>query len=325
MRRVLWIASALMALALVGGAAFLLVVHKAGSPGPLSAPATVTIDRGSSLGRIAETLQDAGVIADQSLFALLVKAQGAESSLIAGEYRFDAGISLSDVIGALRQGAITVYRVTIPEGLTSAEVIARLRTEDVLSGSVDAVPPEGTLLPDTYQVHRGDTRQSVVDRMQESMAETLDRLWPERADDLPLIGKEEAVILASIVEKETGVASERARVAGVFINRLKAGMRLQTDPTVIYALTEGAGPLGRPLTRKDLEVASPYNTYIVAGLPPGPIANPGEAAIAAALNPETHGYYYFVADGSGGHAFSKTLAEHNRNVARWRQVQNGGG
>lgn len=321
MRLFLRIIGGLLGLGLLAGAAFLWAVQDAARPGPLAEATTITIDRGSGLGAIAQSLEAAGIIRSATLFTVIVKLQGADTGLLAGEYRFAAGASLSAVIGALRRGAVTVYRVTIPEGLTSAEIVARLNAEPALTGSIAAVPAEGSLLPDTYQVHRGDPRESVLARMQAAMAETRARLWANRADGLPLQSADEAVILASIIEKETAVADERRRVAGVFVNRLKAGMRLQTDPTVIYALTEGTGPLNRPLTRRDLQVDSPYNTYVIEGLPPGPIANPGEAALAAAVDPEDHGYYYFVADGSGGHAFSKTLAEHNRNVAQWRRVR----
>ena len=182
------------------------------------------------------------------------------------------------------------------------------------------MPPEGSLLPETYLFTRGDTRAEIIARMQAAMT-AVDRLWAERAAGLPLDTPEEAVILASIIEKETGVNSERAVVAGVFVNRLRRGMRLQTDPTVIYALTNGERPLGRELWRRDLEVDSPYNTYKVVGLPPGPIANPGLSALEAAMNPAETEYFYFVADGSGGHAFAKTLRDHNRNVAEWRRFQ----
>ena len=219
----------------------------------------------------------------------------------------------------IASGRSIAYPITVAEGLTSAEVVTLLQEDARLTGDIAGTPPEGTLLPETYRVHRGDDRQALLDRMQQSMRETMDELWPGRAADLPYETREQALVLASIIEKETAVPEERGVVAGVFVNRLRRGMRLETDPTVIYALTEGRGPLGRRLLRADLDVDSPYNTYRVAGLPPGPIANPGRASIAAALNPEETDYLYFVADGSGGHAFARTLREHNRNVAAWRR------
>jgi UPF0755 protein len=224
------------------------------------------------------------------------------------------------VLSLLREGRTVVRHLTIPEGLTTVEILALLDDAPGLSG--DRSPPaEGTLLPETYNYSWGDSRAGMMARMQKAMAETLAKLWASRAAGLPLATPEAAVTLASLVEKETALAAERPRVAGVFVNRLRLGMRLQSDPTVVYALTAGKGPLGRELTRADLEVPSPYNTYRIDGLPPGPIANPGRAAIAAALQPLASRELYFVADGSGGHAFASTLEEHNRNVTRWRKLQ----
>jgi len=221
-------------------------------------------------------------------------------------------------------GQTVTRTLTIPEGLTSREIVARLRQAPGLTGEIAEVPDEGDLLPETYHYERGDSRSELMARMREAMDRTLDALWPERAEDLPFDSRLEAVTLASIVEKETAVPDERALVAGVFVNRLARGMRLQSDPTVRYALTEGEAELGRPLTRADWRIDHPYNTYQNAGLPPGPIANPGRDALEAALNPADTDYLYFVADGSGGHAFAKTLREHNRNVAEWRKVRDQG-
>ncbi|NBC34251.1 MAG: endolytic transglycosylase MltG [Alphaproteobacteria bacterium] len=295
------------------------------APGPSTSPTTLVIAPGSGVNAIAGQLESQGVIADSRLFHLGVRVFGRAGRLRAGEFTFPAGASPHRAMTVLARGAAVSHALTIPEGLTSAEIVALLRDDARLAGAVGAVPAEGTLLPETYHVRRGDTRAAVLARMQAAMQAALDRLWPGRAEGLPLAGPEEAVTLASIIEKETGVAGERRLVAGVFVNRLHRGMRLQSDPTVIYAMTQGRAPLDRPLTRADIDgTDSPYNTYRIAGLPPGPIANPGLAALEAALNPAETEYLYFVADGSGGHAFARTLAEHNRNVAAWRRLRDAG-
>ncbi len=255
------------------------------------------------------------------MFRLGARIQKVDSSLRAGEYAFPAAISAGDVVAMLSAGKTVVRRVTVPEGLTSAEVLALVAETPGLTGEVGTPPAEGTLLPETYHFSFGDTRADLIARMREAMTAELDTLWAARDAGLPLETPEEAVVLASIVEKETAVAAERRRVAAVFVNRLRKGMLLQSDPTTIYAVTGGAGPLDRPLTRKDLAIDSPYNTYVSPGLPPGPIANPGRASLAAALNPVDSNEYYFVADGTGGHAFARTLEEHERNVARWRKIR----
>ena len=288
-------------------------------PGPLREDAIVLIPRGAGVAAIADQLQEVGVVDDRLGFRVAVRAHGLDRTLRAGEYLFPAGVSIADAMRIIASGRSIAYPITVAEGLTSAEVVTLLQEDARLTGDIAGTPPEGTLLPETYRVHRGDDRQALLDRMQQSMRETMDELWPGRAADLPYETREQALVLASIIEKETAVPEERGLVAGVFVNRLRRGMRLETDPTVIYALTEGRGPLGRRLLRADLDVDSPYNTYRVAGLPPGPIANPGRASIAAALNPAETDYLYFVADGSGGHAFARTLREHNRNVAAWRR------
>ena len=299
------------------------------APGPLDHPETVVIPRGSGLEAIAITLGDAGVIESPLLFAagakvtgVLIGAQGgAARDLKAGEYLFPAGISIEGVIDQMRQGRTVVRRFTVPEGLTSAQVVALLDKEPALTGSVKQVPKNGTLLPETYHFAHGDSRAMLVERMQSAMTQALSEAWKGRNDGLPFETPQQALTLASIVEKETGIAAERAKVAGVFINRLDAGMKLQSDPTVIFALTDGVGELGRALTRNDWKFESPYNTYLVTGLPPGPIANPGKASLQAVLKPEKHEFVYFVADGSGGHVFAKSLPDHNRNVAKWREIQ----
>lgn len=291
------------------------------APGPLDHTTTVVIPRGSGLEAIALTLDEAGVIDSPLLFVFGAKLTGTVPALKAGEYAFPAGISIDGVLDLMRQGRTVVRRFTVPEGLTSAQVLALLEKEQALSGPVKDVPKNGSLLPETYHFSYGDSRGALIDRMQNAMEQAVAEAWKSRDKNLPFETPQQALTLASIVEKETGVAAERAKVAGVFVNRLEAGMKLQSDPTVIFALTDGSGDLGRTLTRADWKFESPYNTYHAAGLPPGPIANPGRASIQAALHPERHEYLYFVADGTGGHVFAKTLPDHNRNVAKWREVQ----
>jgi UPF0755 protein len=227
------------------------------------------------------------------------------------------------VINMLARGETVARRLTVAEGLTVAEVFRLLADTEALRGELPEPPPEGSLLPETYFYALGDERAELVRRMQRGMAKLLDELWPTRIEALPLRDRRQAVILASIVDKETAEADERAAVAAVFLNRLRRGMRQQSDPTVIYGLTDGQGALDRALTRKDWQHDSRYNTYRIDGLPPGPIGNPGRAALEAVLNPAEVDYLYFVADGTGGHAFGRTLDEHNRNVAKWRQIKNG--
>ena len=290
-------------------------------PGPLQADTTIIVERGASLPAIAGNLQRGGVIDDAFLFRLAARFYRVSRSLKAGEYAFPARVSMGGVIDILVSGETVIRQFTVPEGLTSAQVAGLLAGVEGLVGDLDGVPDEGSLLPETYNYAWADSRPDVVERMQKAMTDALDELWPTRAEGLPFDTPAEAVILASIVEKETGMPEERPLVAGVFVNRLKRGMRLQSDPTVVYALTGGSGPLDRALRSRDLRVDNPYNTYGNHGLPPGPIANPGRASLEAVLNPAETDYLYFVADGTGGHAFAKTLAEHNRNVARWRRIR----
>ena len=294
-------------------------------PGPLEAPVTVVLPRGSGLAGIAERLAEAGVIDRPRRLVLAARLAGRDRALKAGEYAFGPGLTPDEVLRLLEQGSVVLHPVTVAEGLTVTEVFALLAAHPVLSGELPPPPPEGSLLPETYLVPRDEPRARLVARMQADMGRALEHAWANRAADLPLGGPQEALILASIIEKETAIAAEYPLVAAVFVNRLRKGMPLQTDPTVIYALTEGEAPLGRALTRRDLAVDHPYNTYRNPGLPPGPIANPGRGALEAAVRPADVDYLYFVADGSGGHAFARTLAEHNRNVARWRALRDGGG
>jgi peptidoglycan lytic transglycosylase G len=323
MRRWLITGALLVALLIAGlaGVVAFNVLRQFDSPGPLAAESTVVIPRGAGLSAIAETLTAAGAIRDALTFRLGVTFHDAARELEAGEYRIPASASMREVMDILRSGATVVHRLTVPEGLTSGEIVDLVAAAEGLSGDPGPVPPEGSLLPETYHYSWDDGRAQLIGRMQTAQQEVLRELWAERDPDLPFSSPEEAVILASIVEEETALDSERALVASVFINRLKRGMRLQSDPTVAYGLTQGKAPLGRALTRQDLAVPNPYNTYLNVGLPPGPIANAGRAALKAVLNPAATGYLYFVADGSGGHAFAETLDEHNRNVAKWRKLQ----
>ncbi|WP_193370950.1 endolytic transglycosylase MltG [Pelagibius marinus] len=288
-------------------------------PGPVTEEVVVVVPRGAGLAAIADDLAEAGVVSDPTVFRLGVRLFADARALQAGEYAFTYGMSMKDVAELLASGRTVVHRLTVPEGLTSVEIVALLDEAEALDGEIGEVPPDGTLLPETYHFHRGDSRADILARMRQSMTEALAEVWEQRAENLPLKSPEEALVLASIVEKETGVDGERALVAGVFVNRLDKGMPLQSDPTVVYGITLGKAPLGRSLTRQDLANPTPYNTYQISGLPPGPIANPGRAALEAAVNPAETEFLYFVAAGDGGHAFAKTLAEHNRNVAKWRK------
>ena len=306
--------------AVAGGVA----IHHYLSPSSLNEDKLVLIERGKGVSAIADTLESEDIISQPILFKIVARFS---DSLKAGEYQFPAGVSMAEVIQMMEEGKVFDRKITIPEGLTSYQIVKILNAREDLNGEIKKIPSEGSLLPDTYHFVNGESREEKIQQMQQAMQKAVDELWPARADNLPFKTKQEAIILASIVEKETGVAAERERVAGVFVNRLRKGIALQTDPTVIYAITkgkmkdDGKGPLGRRLLKKDLEIESAYNTYKNAGLPPGPIANPGYEAIKATLNPEEHDYIFFVADGTGGHAFAKTLSEHNRNVAKWRQIR----
>lgn len=310
--------------------------------GALSEPRTVVIERGAGVSGIADALSANEVISSGLLFKGAARLTGMGSSLKAGEYEFPSGVSMAEVMAMLHGGKVVTRSITVREGLTSHQVVRLLNAVEGLEGEVGQIPAEGSLLPETYSFIKGDTRQDKIARMQDAMTQILVKLcaietfkdyvsWEEIQDipcgAAPLKTVRDVLTLSAIIEKETGIPEERKRVAGVFINRLKRDIPLQTDPTVIYALTrgdvkdDGKGPLGRRLTLKDLAVDDPYNTYKYPGLPPGPIANPGRASIEAALNPETHDYIYFVADGTGGHVFAKTLAEHNANVAQWRRIR----
>ncbi len=290
------------------------------APGPLETEKVVFIPRGSGTRDIAEILEREGVVRNWALFIASQQITHRGEQLHAGEYRFPPGISLSKVLDDMVEGRVVVHQVTIPEGLTSQQIVDRLNATDLLTGS-PRVPQEGTLLPETYRITRGMRREEVLQRMAAEQQKVVRDIWAKRDPTLPLKSPQELVILASIVEDETGKADERPKVAAVFINRLNKKMKLQSDPTIIYGIVGGKGSLGRPITRADISTPTAYNTYTIDGLPPGPIGNPGKEALAAVANPAKTDDLYFVADGTGGHAFAKTLDQHNRNVAKWREIE----
>src|SRR5712672_1865525 len=297
------------------------------SPGPLVEDKTVNIPPRSKTREIAETLQREGVIdINPWLFMGAALALKASSELKPGEYAFQKSASLRDVIGIIVEGKVVQHAVTIPEGLTSEQIVARLTDNDIFAGGVREMPREGTLLPETYKFPRGTTRDQVIQRMQQTQKRVLAEIWERRNPDIPVRTPEQLVTLASIVEKETGKADERSRVAAVFVNRLRQRIKLQSDPTIIYGLVGGKGTLGRHIKRSEIQQPSPYNTYVIEGLPPGPIANPGRASLEAAANPARTRDLFFVADGTGGHAFTETYDQHQKNVAKLRtmekQIQN---
>jgi UPF0755 protein len=314
--------------AIIGGAAlFSWGYHHITTPVKIDKQTFFVVEKGSGVSRIAEQLYQNNLITNKLLFRAIAKIRKQDKLIKAGEYQISDDINMLEFLDLLVKGEVYQRSFTVPEGLTSWQVVNLLNTIEALKGEIKTIPKEGTLLPETYNFVLGDSKQNQIKNMQVLMQETIDTLWEERSKNLPIKTKEETIVLASIVEKETGIASERKKVAGVFINRLKKGMKLQTDPTVIYALTsgkiedKGMGPLGRRLLKKDLEVDSPYNTYKYTGLPPAPIANPGYQSIYAVLHPEEHDYLYFVANGEGGHLFAKTLEEHNKNVSKWRKIR----
>ena len=309
------LAGLLAAIGLAAGAGLYL------APGPTarSASTTVVLPARSGLRGVARQLAQAGVIRSPIVFIVAAELTGAAHGLQAGEYAIASRGSLASIVAQIRQGRVVQHFLTIPEGFTSAQAMETLARADELTGDA-STPPEGSLLPETYQVVRGETRAHVLARMRAERDALLSSLWAGRSAGLPYRSPEEAVILASVVEKETALASERPRVAAVFINRLRKGMSLASDPTVVYGLTGGA-PLGHGLRVSELARRTPFNTYAVSGLPPTPIANPGRAALEAALHPAPGEELYFVADGTGGHAFSSTLDQHRKNVARWRAIE----
>ncbi len=347
------------------------------SPGPLSEPICLEVERGSTMTAISRKLKAQGAVSNDLIYRVGTEYAGLNDDLKAGSFLIPEEASMAEIAEIVTRGggstcgtemlyrigiadtrmelrefdpitetyqtvaehrssseetrpeafaeargaADTRYRITMAEGVTSWQVMTALQEIQILTGSVDTPPAEGMLAPDSYELRAGETRQSVIDRMKEKQEFILNSAWEDRAEGLPLENKQEALILASIIEKETGVAGERRQVASVFVNRLERGMRLQTDPTVIYGITKGQRTLGRGLRQSELRGETRWNTYVIDGLPPTPIANPGRASIEAAVNPAQTDFVYFVADGTGGHAFAETLAEHNANVAKWRRIE----
>jgi UPF0755 protein len=318
----------LLTMVLLGGAAVLLQ-SRIDAPGPLKRSKAVVVPKGEGAHEIAARLERDGVVSDRRLFVAayllskLISSVGGTKALQlkAGDYQIPESASVRQVMDILVDGRTVTYRVTVPEGLTSHQIVERLKADQNLTGEIAEVPPEGALLPETFVVQRGASRQSIIDTMQSEARRVIDKAWAQRRKDLPLKSWQEAVILASIVEKETGRNDERERVAAVFINRLKQNMRLQSDPTILYGMTGGKTVWGRPILRSDIAQKTAHNTYQIDGLPPTPICNPGKAAIEAVLNPADTKDLYFVADGTGGHAFAETLKDHNANVAKWRVIE----
>lgn len=318
----------ILLLAMIGGGGlYIYGKQKIEAPGPLAQDKVVNIPQRSGMSDIADILQREGVI-DNNRWAFIgsVFALKARSDLKPGEYLFAKNASLREVIGTIVEGKVVQHSITIPEGLTSEQIVARITDNDIFSGTIHAIPSEGSLLPETYKFPRGAQREQVIARMQQAQRRVLADVWERRNRDLPLKTPEQLVTLASIVEKETSKPDERSRVAAVFINRLQKKMKLQSDPTIIYGLVGGKGTLGRPIKRSEIQQPSPYNTYVVDGLPPGPIANPGRASLEATANPARTRDLFFVADGTGGHSFTETYEQHQKNVAKLRalekQIQN---
>ncbi|MBN9537711.1 MAG: endolytic transglycosylase MltG [Reyranella sp.] len=289
--------------------------------GPLEKTKNVVIPRGAGPATMSKLLQEEGVISHPRLFRVALMIDPSPKPIKAGEYEVPAHTSMQALVELLQSGKVVQRRLTVPEGMTTAEVLDLLRKTEALTGEITIDVKEGDLLPETYFYSRDDTRDGLLMRMKEAMEKTLDEAWKKRTAGLPLANKRDALILASMIEKETAVPAERTRIAAVFINRLRRRMKLDSDPTTIYGLTLGKVPFNRELTRADLTSNTPYNTYVIMGLPRGPICNPGRASIVAATNPVRDRAIYFVADGQGGHAFALTLYEHQRNVERWRQIQ----
>ena len=294
------------------------LARRVSAPGPLSADKVVNIPKGDD---VEDTLEEQGVIDSAQIMKATLLLERKKGSVKWGEYLFKEGASLQDVIDTLVSGKQVLHAITIPEGLTSLQIVDRLRGDDLLEGEIKPIPSEGSLMPNTYKYSRGARREDLIKNMQQELKRVVADVWAHREADIPIRSPSEMVTLASIVEKETGKPDERPRVAGVFINRLEKNIPLQSDPTIVYGLVGGKGTLGRGILKSELEQKTPYNTYSIVGLPPGPIANPGKAALEAVANPSKTKDLYFVADGTGGHAFAETLDQHRANVQRWRQIE----
>ena len=317
------VTSAIFAI-LVAGVALYVGKREFDGPGPSTTTTNFMVRPNTGVAEIADQLERRGLISDSRIFRLGVRAYDHDSGLKAGEYEIKAGASMRDIMELLESGKSVLASLTIPEGLTVEQAFRRIAEHEALTGDMPAeIPPEGSLIADTQRFTRGATRQQIIDKMLADQKRLVENIWKRRVSGLPLADINEFVTLASIVEKETGITDERSRVAAVFINRLNKGMRLQSDPTILYGLFGGKGrPADRPIYQSDIDKPTPYNTYVINGLPPGPIANPGRESLEAVANPSKTKDLYFVADGTGGHVFAATLEEHNENVARWRAVQN---
>jgi len=311
----------LVVVALAVGAGLYIGKQRFDAPGPLMQDKVVNIPRGLGIWDISALLAREGVIDQPWVFVGGVMVLKARGGLKHGEYKFTKHASLAAVVDNIIDGKVVQHTITIAEGLTSEQIVARLLENEALSGQIKEIPREGTLLPETYKFTRGMTREQIIHRMQQAHRQVLAEIWSHRMPDLPLKTPDQLITLASIVEKETGKAEERSRVAAVFVNRLKNKMRLQSDPTIIYGLTGGKGSLGRPIMKSEIEQPTPYNTYVINGLPPGPIANPGKASLEAVANPARTKDLFFVADGAGGHVFSETYEQHQKNVAKLRMLE----
>jgi UPF0755 protein len=289
-------------------------------PGPLAEDKIVNIPRGG-IRDTADLLMREGVIDQPYLFMAAAYIYKTREDLKSGEYQFTKNASMREVLETVVEGKVVQHMLTLAEGLTSDQIVRRLLETEVLIGNIRDIPREGTLLPESYRFTRGTTREQMIQRLQQAQRRAVQEIWERRMPDLPIRSPEQLVVLASIIEKETGKPEERTRVAAVFVNRLKQRMKLQSDPTIIYGLVGGKGSLGRPIQRNEIEQPTPYNTYVIDGLPPGPITNPGRSALEAAANPARTRELYFVADGAGGHAFAETYEQHQRNVARLRAIE----
>ncbi|MBO5442256.1 MAG: endolytic transglycosylase MltG [Alphaproteobacteria bacterium] len=312
----------ILLLAIVSAISYYQIKEWVFEQGPLLDVVNVVIPKGASSALVAENLSEAGVISHPLIFRIYARVVGLDKQLKAGEYQFLPGVAIIDTLEKIANGEVYYHKITIPEGLTSGQIMYMISSYPGLSGEIDLDIKEGELLPETYSFELGATRNSILLQAKTAMKKAKEEIWQLRNEKLPIKNEEEMLVLASIIEKETGIPGERRLVSSVFINRLKKGMRLQTDPTVIYALTEGESDFGRKLSRTDLQVDSPYNTYKNYGLPPGPICNPGKEALLAAIQPEQTNFLYFVANGKGGHNFAASLNEHNTNVQNYRKLKN---